>query len=125
MQNIRLLSPVKLYDIAVELYIIDDVEVSETDFLNVLMSNNPKAIENNIVFTADNQVATFFLNSISILFGKLTHAQIVKSKSFIKKSGFPFSQTDLDTAKTRYEGKMKNAVYINIQKEINKINVKK
>lgn len=109
---------IKLYNITIENGIIDEEEVSQTAFLNVFMSNNPEALNEKIIFASDNQVATFFLNSISILFNNLSHSQISRSKSFFNKRGKLLNQNDLDKAKTLYEKKGSNKVFLAISKDI-------
>lgn len=112
---------IELYNISIDYGIIDDEEVIESDFLAVFMSNTPHKLENKIVFNVNNQVATFFLNCIMKFFEKLTHAQIVKSQSFLKKSKTYFTQTDLDTAKTRYSKKEISDEFLSFQKAIDAI----
>lgn len=111
----------KLYDIALDNKIIDDEIVAEEDFLNILTSNSPESLENKFVFTCDNQVATFFLNQIAVLFYNLTHSEISKSKAFINKGGKILNQNDLDKAKTLYSKKLNNSVFLSIQKDIKKL----
>lgn len=116
---------IKLYEIASDYNLIDEELVTQTDFLNVLMSNNPEALKNKIIFKVNNQVATFFLNNIAVLFDDFSHSKISKSKSFCKKSGFEFNQGDLDTAKSRYGKKPISPELLKIKSEIDNIIPKK
>lgn len=110
----------KLYDVALDNRIIDEEVVTENAFLNILTSNDPEVLENKFIFSCNNQVATFFLNTINVFFLNLTHSKISKSKSFINKNGKIFNESDLNTAKTRYSEKTTNKVFLNIQKDIEK-----
>ena len=112
---------IKLYDLAVDHRIIDDEVVPEETFLNVLMSNNPEALDNEIIFSADNQVATFFLNCIMPLFRNLSHSQISKSLSFRNKYGKLLNQNDLDKANFLFNSKPKNQSSLKLEKEVNEI----
>ncbi len=111
----------KLYDVALDNRIIDEEVVTENDFLNILTSNDPEVLENKFIFSCNNQVATFFLNTMNVFFLNLTHSKISKSKSFINKNGKIFNESDLNTAKTRYSEKTTNKVFLNIQKDIEKL----
>lgn len=111
----------KLYDVAIGNDLIDDDEVSQSDFLNVFMTNTPEKTESIIKFHCDNQTATYFLNAIMVLFKNLKHARIADSKSFFSKGGKLLNQADLDTAKNRYEKKINKKVFLNIQKDIDVI----
>lgn len=111
----------KLYDVALDNRIIDEEVVTENDFLKILTSNDPEVLENKFIFSCNNQVATFFLNTMNVFFLNLTHSKISKSKSFINKNGKIFNESDLNTAKTRYSEKTTNKVFLNIQKDIEKL----
>lgn len=109
---------IKLYDIAIDNRVFDEEVVTQSDFLDVFMSNTPQSIENKIQFQCDNLTATYFLNSIMVLFNNLKHARIVDSKSFYSKGGKLLIQRDLDKAKSTYEKKVLKKSYSKIQKEI-------
>lgn len=115
---------VKLYDVAIGNDLIDEEEVSESDFLNVFMANIPEKTGSTIKFHCDNQTATYFLNAIMVLFYNLKHARIADSKSFFSKGGKLLNQADLDTAKNRYEKKINKEGFLNIQKNIDVITKK-
>lgn len=109
---------IKLYDVAIDNRVFDEEVVTQSDFLDVFMSNTPQSIENKIQFHCDNLTATYFLNSIMVLFNNLKHARIVDSKSFYSKGGKLLIQRDLDKAKSTYEKKALKKSYSKIQKEI-------
>lgn len=109
---------IKLYDIAIENKIVDEDIVSQETFLEVFTANNPKALENKIIFFSDNQISTFFLNTIIVLFDNLSHSQISKSESFYNRKKKLLNLNDLDKAKSLYEKKERNKVFLNIEKDI-------
>lgn len=113
----------KLYQLAVDYRLIGE-NFKQEFFLNVFIVNTPQHLDNKIVFKVDNQKAIFFLNSISVFFHDFTHSRIAKSESFIKKSGKPFSQGDLDTAKTRFEKKVMTEKQKNLKKAIDDLYLK-
>lgn len=90
----------KLYDVAVELQIVDDIKLSETAFINVL-TGNPTETDDFFIFKSDNQISVHFINCIQPLFNNLTSSQISKSKSFYNKNKKVLCQTDIDTANKR------------------------
>jgi hypothetical protein len=98
---IRIKGLKKLYEIAIELDLIDDEIVSETDFLKVFMSNNPKALPNKIHFKANNQKVVYFIILLQKHFRQLTFSRIAKSEAFLRKTSIPFDQVILDTTSSR------------------------
>jgi hypothetical protein len=112
---------IELYNIAIENGVIDEEVISEGVFLDVFMSNNPKGLENKIIFNVDNQKATFFLNAIIPLFNNLSHSQISKSESFYNKLKKLLTQRDLDTAKSRSKRKPSSPWQQALKSEIDKI----
>ncbi|KJD33993.1 hypothetical protein PK35_04455 [Tamlana nanhaiensis] len=93
-----------LYDSSVDLEIIDDEIVSEETFINVL-TGNPTASDEAIIFKCNNELAAHFINCIQPLFNNLSVAQIDKSKSFINKNMKVLNQADLDNANKRLRKK--------------------
>lgn len=75
----------KIYEIAIELNILDFDEVSKEDFIEVFTHPNPKLIESKITFVTDNRRAFFFLNNIKKFFYNLTPSRISNSMSFFSK----------------------------------------
>jgi len=112
----------KLYQIAIELYLINDEIVSEKDFLEVLMSNDPKMLENKIQFMADNQKVVYFITLIQKHFKELTFSRIVKSEAFLKqKTGIPFSQNDLDSTNSRIKKLIKRDDFKKIKNSLDSL----
>ena len=85
----------QLYDVAVDLEIIDDEMVTEEIFINVL-TGNPTASNEVLIFKCNNRIATHFINCINSLFNNLTASRIEKSKSLIGKNGNAFTQQGMD-----------------------------
>lgn len=107
----------KLYDITIDLDLIDDVETSEDLFIEVFTNAKPEP-ENKIRFIKANAFIAFYLKEIEDFFDNFNSATIEKSRSFLNKQGKILTSTDLYTALSRNKDKNSND-FIKIQKEIN------
>lgn len=107
----------KLYDVAITLDLIDDVETSEDLFIEVFTSSKPEP-ESKIHFIKPNAKVAFFLKEIESFFENFNSTTIEKSKSFLNKQGKVLTSTDLYTALSRNKDKQNND-FIKIQNEIN------
>ncbi len=116
----------KLYEIAVDKFIVDDQEVFEETFIAVFSSNKPELLKEKIYFSCNNLVATFYLNCIMDFFKNLSHSSITKSKSFHNKQRKLLIQNDLDKAKNYYKKKRytDTDVFITLKKNIEAIKPK-
>jgi hypothetical protein len=114
----------KIYDIALDNKVFDEEIVSENIFLDIFTSNNPESLEGKIHFSCNNQIATFFLDSIQVFFNSLSHSQISKSKSFYNKNGKPLNQNDLYKAKNLYKKDITKIIFTSISKDLAKISKK-
>lgn len=94
----------ELYDISIDLEIIDEEIVSEETFINVL-TLNPITSQEVIIFKCNNELAAHLINCIQPLFNNLSTSQINRSKSFINKNGKTLNQADLDNANKRLRRK--------------------
>lgn len=74
-----------IYNLALELQILDEHIVSQNDFINVFTHSNPKQIDDKIVFNIDNRIAFYFINNIKKHFSNLTPSAISSSESFFSK----------------------------------------
>ncbi|UFH36074.1 hypothetical protein [Flavobacterium acetivorans] len=74
-----------IYDLTLELEILDENVVSQNDFINVFTHPDPKQIDNRIVFNIDNRIAFYFINNIKKHFSNLTPSAISISESFFSK----------------------------------------
>lgn len=108
-----------IYDIAIDLGIIDDEVVDEKTFISVL-TGNPTKTDDAIIFKSNNQISVHFLNSIAIFFNDFTPSKISKSKSFYNKQGKVFNQNDIDVANNRLQ-KNSSPIVIEITNLLNKI----
>lgn len=95
-----------LYELAYTLYLIDDTEIEELDFINAFTSPNPQILEHKIRFSKTNYVVAYFLEALKPFFNRFTHTAIEKSKVFLNKQNKPISSGDIYTALSR--GKNKN-----------------
>ncbi|WP_418512630.1 hypothetical protein [Corallibacter sp.] len=95
-----------LYEIAYSLYLIDDVETEERDFINAFSTDKPQVLENKIRFTQSNYIVAYFLEALKPFFNGFTRVAIENSNVFLNKQNKPFTSKDLDTAMSR--GKDKN-----------------
>ncbi|MFA9192534.1 DUF6617 family protein [Flavobacterium sp. FZUC8N2.13] len=107
----------KLYDVAISLDLIDDVETSEDLFNEVFTSTKPEP-ESKIHFIKPNANVAFFLKEIESFFENFNSTTIEKSRSFLNKQGKILTSTDLYTALSRNKDKQ-NTDLIKIQNEIN------
>jgi hypothetical protein len=116
----------KLYEIAVDKFIVDDQEVFEETFIAVFSSNKPELLKEKIYFSCNNLVATFYLNCIMWFFKNLSHSSITKSKSFHNKQRKLLNQNDLDKAENYYKKKRytDTDVFIALKKDIESIKPK-
>ncbi|MCM8569548.1 hypothetical protein NE848_09160 [Gramella jeungdoensis] len=78
--------------------LIDDVQVSEKDFIDVLTSPKPSAT---IRFIQPNYQVAYYLESIGVFFHNLNPKSIEKSKAFYNKQNKPIKKQDLYTALSR------------------------
>lgn len=107
----------KLYDVAISLDLIDDVEISEDLFIEVFTTAKPEP-ESKIHFIKPNAKVAFFLKEIESFFENFNSTTIEKSRSFLNKQGKVLTSTDLYTALSRNKDKQ-NTDFIKIQNEIN------
>ena len=104
---------VELYEVAYNLYIIDDTELEQNDFVNAFTQPNPQLLENKVRFIANNYIVAYFLESLKPFFNGFTHLAVEKSGVFVNKQNKPLKSTDIYASLSR--GKSK------IQNEMNKI----
>jgi hypothetical protein len=95
-----------LYEMAYTLFLIDDVEIDEQDFIESFISPTPKILENKIRFTENNYVVAYFLESLKPFFNGFTHTAIEKSEVFLNKQNKVLKSTDIYASLSR--GKSKN-----------------
>ena len=107
----------KLYDVAIHLDLIDDVETSEDLFIEVFTSVKPEP-ESKIQFIKPNAMIALFLKEIESFFYNFNSITIEKSKSFLNKQGKIITSADLYTALSRSKDKHNND-FVKIQNEIN------
>lgn len=106
----------KLYDVAISLDLIDDVETSEDLFIEVFTSAKPKQTSK-IKFIKPNLPIAFFLKEIEPFFDNFNSKTIEKSKSFLNKHNTVLTSSNLYTTLCRK--KDKNSPILNrIQNEI-------
>lgn len=106
----------KLYDTASNLYLIDDVEISEEMFVDVFTSANPEP-HSKIIFYKSNFIVAFFLKEIEPFFENFNAVSIEKSKLFLNKQGKPLKSNDLYVALSRNKDNSHTDI-IKIQNEI-------
>ncbi|MEZ4801514.1 MAG: hypothetical protein R2797_01985 [Gelidibacter sp.] len=97
---------VDLYECAYTLYLIDDTEIEEIDFINAFTSPNPQLLKKKIRFSVNNYVLSYFLESLKPFFNGFSHAAIEKSEVFLNKQNKPLKSTDIYVSLSRGKGKI-------------------
>lgn len=97
-----------LYVLAYTLYLVDDTEVEEVDFIKAFTSPNPQILESKIRFSNTNYVVAYFLEALKPFFNRFTHTAIEKSEVFLNKQNKPMSSGDIYTALSRGKNKIEN-----------------
>ncbi|MCH3883471.1 hypothetical protein [Tenacibaculum aquimarinum] len=97
-----------LYELAYTLYLIDDTEIEEIDFITAFSSPNPQILENKIRFSENNYVVAYFLESLKPFFNGFTHTAIEKSGVFLNKQNKPIKSTDIYASLSRGKNKIEN-----------------
>lgn len=89
-----------LYDLCIDLFIIDDEKVSESDFIDVFTSSKPNPYLK-IIFEEKNYPIVYFLESIQPFFDNLTFTSIEQSQNFYNKQNKLLTASDLSATKSR------------------------
>ncbi len=99
---------VDLYEFAYTLYLIDDTEIEERNFIEAFTSPKPQTLQHKIRFSANNYVVAYFLESLKPFFNGFTHMAIEKSEVFLNKQNKPLKSTDIYTSLSRGKNKIEN-----------------
>jgi hypothetical protein len=94
----------ELYEVTYKLELIDDIEVLEETFYDVLTSSKPNP-EQRIIFITKNHLIAHYLKEIEPFFNNLNAVTIEKSKCFYNKQGKPITCADLYTSLSRNKDK--------------------
>jgi len=89
-----------IYELALELGILDENVVFEDDFITVFTHPSPKQVDSKIVFNKDNRKTFYFINNIKMFFDNLTPSAMDRSKSFFSKQGNLLAQNNIDKTNT-------------------------
>lgn len=95
-----------LYELAYTLYLIDDTEIEELDFINAFTSPKPQILENKVRFIKNNYVVAYFLESLKPFFNAFTHKAIEKSEVFLNKQNKPIKSNDIYASLSRGRNKI-------------------
>ena len=98
----------KLYDITIQLDLIDDIEIEERTFIDLLTLPKSKS-DIKVSFIKPNPIVAYYLKQIEPFFNNFNAITVEKSQSFINKQGKPLKSTDLYAALSR--GKKSNEEY--------------
>jgi hypothetical protein len=98
-----------LYETTYKLDLIDDIEVLEETFYDVLTASRPNPNQK-IIFNSKNHLIAHYLKEIEPFFNNLNSSTIEKSKCFYNKQGKLLTSTDLYTSLSR--NKNNNLEYI-------------
>ncbi|EDP96740.1 DUF6617 family protein [Kordia algicida OT-1] len=103
----------ELYELAYSLYLIDDIEIEESHFVEAFISPKPSTLINKIRFSANNMIASYFLESLKPFFNGFNHITIEASEIFLNKQGKVLKSTDIYASLSRGKNK-----YLNEKKKI-------
>jgi hypothetical protein len=99
---------VDLYELAYTLYLIDDTEIEEHDFVRAFTSPTPETLVNKIIFSKNNYIVAYFLESLKPFFNGFTHTLIEKSGAFLNKQNKPLNSADIYTSLSRGKNKFED-----------------
>jgi hypothetical protein len=85
-----------IYELALDLGILDENVVFQDDFITVFTHPDPKQVDSKIVFNKDNRVTFYFINNLKMFFDNLTPSAMDRSKSFYSKQGTLLKQGAID-----------------------------
>ncbi len=108
----------KLYDLAIELEIIDDELISEAEFISALTEHKTSST---ITFNCDNNIMICFIESISPLFYNLNPTSIAESKRFYTKQGTQITSSIYYTSKNRLKKSSNEEIIKGLFKDIDKL----
>ena len=97
-----------LYELAYTLYLIDDTEIEELDFIYAFTSPTPQILQNKIRFSKNNYVIAYFLESLKPFFNGFTHTAIERSEVFLNKQNKPIKSTDIYASLSRGNTKIED-----------------
>jgi hypothetical protein len=93
-----------LYEVTYKLNLIDDVDVVEETFYDILTSSKPNP-QQKIFFIKKNHLIAYYLKEIEPFFNNLNPVTIEQSKCFFNKQGKQLTSTDLYTSLSRNKDK--------------------
>lgn len=93
-----------LYEVTYKLLLIDDIEVLEEIFYDVLTSPKPSP-DQKIIFSVKNHLIAYYLKEIEPFFNNLNPVTIEESKCFYNKQGKLITSSDLYTSLSRNKDK--------------------
>lgn len=92
----------QIYLMCIDNDILDDDEVSEKQFIEVLTLKNT---ESTITFNCSTPLAIGFLNAISVFYRRFTVVKIANTGKFFTKGGVPITQNNYRTSNSRISSK--------------------
>lgn len=95
----------ELYELAYSLYLIDDIEIEESHFIEAFTSPQPSTLSNKIRFSANNMIVSYFLESLKPFFNGFNHTTIEASEIFLNKQGKVLKSTDIYASLSRGKNK--------------------
>jgi hypothetical protein len=107
--NVKQTFFVDLYDVCIELFLVDDLIVEEDQFIDVFTMIKPNP-ELEIKFSEKNFPIAYFLESLQPFFNNFNFTTIEHSKSFLNKQGKLLTATDLSTSKSRNKNKTNSSI---------------
>ncbi|MBR9847492.1 MAG: hypothetical protein GYB35_15945 [Algicola sp.] len=95
----------ELYELTYSLYLIDDIVIEESHFIEAFTSPQPSTLSNKIRFSANNMIVSYFLESLKPFFNGYNHTTIEASEVFLNKQGKVLKSTDIYASLSRGKNK--------------------
>lgn len=98
----------KLYDVTLDLDLIDDIEIKEVDFINAFTASKPQILKDKIKFDRETPIIVYYFLAIEPFFFNLNAKSIESSQVFITKQDNILTVSNFGVSKKRTSKKIEN-----------------